>query len=125
MPHPTLLNTTGLVAEPLILASEEGVPLIQGSWHIGEGGALTWLAKQPPIRLGGEWHGDPAGTSMRLEPQSAFVKPVGTDVVLLGHAHAPQRGATEGQVGVRVGSVRKIARVLGDRHLVRGTIRTG
>jgi hypothetical protein len=124
LPHAALANPTGLVAEPLILADEEGVPLavplIQGSWHIGEGGALAWLAKQPPLRLGGEWHGDPASTSMRLEPQIAFVKPVGTDVVLLGHAHAPQRGATEGQVGVRVGSVRKIARVLGDRHLVRG-----
>ncbi len=124
MPHADLINTTGLVLEPLILADEEmvplAVPLIQGTWHIGEGGALTWLAKQPPLRPGGQWHGDPATTSLRLEPQIAFIKPVGTDIVLLGHAHAPQRGATESQVGVRVGPLRKVARVLGDRRLVRG-----
>lgn len=124
MPHAEVVNATGLVIEPLVLADEEtvalAVPLIQGTWHIGDGGALTWLNKQAPIRPGGQWHGDPATTSLRLEPQVAFIKPVGTDVVLLGHAHAPHRGATEGQVGVRVGPVRKVARVIGDRRLVRG-----
>jgi hypothetical protein len=44
LPHPKLVNSTGLVVEPLVLADEEcvplAVPLIQGSWHIGEGGAL-------------------------------------------------------------------------------------
>jgi hypothetical protein len=124
VPHAQLINTTGLVVEPLVLSDEEtvplAVPLVQGTWHIGEGGALTWLEKQPPLRPGGQWHGDPATTSLRLEPQIAFIKPLGTDVVLLGHAHAPQRGATESQVGVRVGPLRKIARVLGDRRLVRG-----
>jgi hypothetical protein len=124
VPHPQIENPTGLVVEALILADEEtmplAVPLVQGTWHIGEGGSLSWLPKQPPLRPGGEWYGDPATTSQRLEPQAAFIKPMGTDIVLLGDAHAPQRGATEGQVGVRVGSVRKVARVLGDRRLVRG-----
>jgi hypothetical protein len=124
VPHPALINPTGLVLQPLVLADENAVPLavplVQGTWHIGESGTLTWLEKQPPIRLAGDWRGDPATSSLRLEPQVAFDKPVGTDVVLIGHAHAPQRGATEGQVGVRVGNVRKIARVLGERRLVRG-----
>lgn len=124
MPHPTLINTTGLVLEPLALADEEGVPqvvpLIQGTWHIGPKGKLSWLEKQPPVRLAGDWRGDPANTSMRLEPQIAFCKPAGTDVVLLGHAHAPERGATQSQVGLKLGSAQKVARVLGDRHLRRG-----
>ncbi len=124
MPHPALLGSTGLVVEPLVLADEQGmplaVPLVQGTWHIGDGGALSWLQSQPPVRLAGEWYGDPASTSMRIEPQAAFIKPVGTDVVLLGHAHAPHRGAVEGQVGVRVAGLRKLARVFGERRLVRG-----
>jgi hypothetical protein len=124
VPHVAIDNPTGLLLEPLILADEEtvplAVPLVQGTWHIGEGGALAWLPKQPPLRAGGDWHGDPATSSLRLEPQMAFVKPVGTDIALLGHAHAPQPGASEGQVGVRVGSVRKLVRVFGERRLVRG-----
>ncbi|NRF66444.1 DUF2169 domain-containing protein [Aquincola sp. S2] len=123
MPHPALLNSTGLVLTPLALSDEEGVPLvvplIQGTWHIGVGGELRWLERQPEPAISGEWWGDPAVASMRLEPQVAFVKPVGTDVVLLGHAHAPHSGATEGQVGVRVGPVQKVVRVVGDRRLVR------
>jgi hypothetical protein len=108
---------------PLALADEEGVPqvvpLVQGTWHIGTGGALTWLDRQPDPVIAGEWWGDPATTSLRLEPQIAFLKPVGTDVVLLGHAHSPQRGATEGMVALRVGSMQKTVRAIGDRRLVR------
>lgn len=124
MPHAAVINATGLVVEPLVLADEslvpQAVPLVQGTWHIGPGGTLAWLDKQPPLRPAGQWHGEPGLSSPRLEAQVAFIKPVGTDVVLLGHAHAPRPGATEGQVGVRVGALSKLARVLGDRRLVSG-----
>jgi len=122
--HAEIANPTGLVLEPLLLADEQGrplvAPLIQGTWHLADDDRLIWLDKQPAIPLGGQWWGDPAKTSLRLEPQVAYCKPVGTDVVLLGHAHAARPGATEGQVGLKVGPISKLARVVGARRLVRG-----
>jgi hypothetical protein len=121
MPHVALRNHTPFPAQSLFLTDEDGVPqfvaLAQGSFAIGPDGVKP-LDEQPAPNLAGEWHGDPAETSPRLEPQIAFVKP-GTDVVLLGHAHAPSRGAVEVAVGIKVGPVSKVARVVGDRILVR------
>jgi hypothetical protein len=122
MPHFAVRNHTPFAYDSLALTDEEGVPqfvmLVQASFSIGPGGALSLLEEQPAPNVGGEWYGDPAEASPRLEPQMAFVKP-STDVVLLGHAHAQGRGATEVTVGVRVGPVSKVARVIGDRFLVR------
>ena len=122
MPHFAVRNHTPFAYDSLALTDEEGVPqfvmLVQASFTIGPDGALSLLDEQPAPNVGGEWHGDPANASPRLEPQIAFVKPT-TDVVLLGHAHAPSRGATEVTVGIRVGPVSKVARVVGDRFLVR------
>jgi hypothetical protein len=73
--------------------------------------------KQPAVNVAGEWYGDPATSSLKLEPQIAFMKPA-TDVVLLGHAYPSKPGGSEGQVGIRVGPVQKVARVWGDRMLV-------
>jgi hypothetical protein len=122
MPHVDIDNRTPFACESLVLADEEGmpqfVPLVQASFAIDPAGDLTLLDPQPTPNLAGEWHGDPAAASVRLEPQTAFVKP-STDVVLLGHACAPSRGTTELQVGIRVGPVRQLARVTGDRFLSR------
>jgi hypothetical protein len=122
VPHFEIRNQTPFACESLALTDEEGVPqfvtLVQGSFAIGAGGVLTLLEAQPTPNLGGEWHGDPAQASPRLEPQTAFVKP-STDVVLLGHAYAQGRGALESTVGIKVGPVSKVARVIGDRFLAR------
>jgi hypothetical protein len=122
MPHAEVRNQTPFAYESLALADEEGVPqfvaLVQASFAIGAGGALTLLEEQPAPNLGGEWNGDPAEASPRLDPQIAFMKP-STDVVLLGHAHAPGRGTVETTVGIKVGPVSKVARVIGDRFLAR------
>ena len=122
MPHFALRNHTPFGYESVVVADEEGVPqfvaLIQASYGIGVDGVLSLLEEQPAPNVSGEWYGDPAESSPRLEPQIAFVKPA-TDVVLLGHAHAQRAGAVETTVGIRVGPVSKVARVLGDRFLVR------
>ncbi len=118
MPHPLVDNRTPYAFEALQLADEEAVaqcvPCVQATFQIGPQG-LVPLPEQPPLKAGGQWRGDPAKTSMVVEPQIAFFKP-GTDVVLRGHAHAPKPGATEGLVGIRVGALQKTARVFGDRH---------
>lgn len=122
MPHLEVLNHTGFTYQSVFLVDEEGVPqfvpLVQACYAFSPAGDLSLLEEQPAPNLGGEWLGDPAQTSLRLEPQIAFVKP-GTDVVLLGHAHAPARGATQGQVGIRIGPVQKVAKVVGERRLIK------
>lgn len=105
MAHAELVNPTGLALEPLLLADEQGrplaVPLIQGTWHLSDAQQPVWLEKQPAIELGGQWWGDPAMTSLRLEPQVAFCKPVGTDVVLQRAAFADVPGALDQRHGER------------------------
>ncbi|GAA5182339.1 DUF2169 domain-containing protein [Niveibacterium umoris] len=118
MPHPEIENTLGFPSELLFLADESSRPLcvvlLQASYVIGEGGALSRCEAPVPIELAGTHHGDPACSSPRLESPIAFFKPT-TDVVLLGHAHAPRPQTTELQVGLRVGALQKVVRVTGDR----------
>ncbi len=122
MPHQAVRNGTGFAYESLFLSDEEAVPvfvpLIQACFAISPLGEPALLEKQPQVNLAGEWWGDPATSSVKYETQMAFVKPA-TDVVLIGHAHAPRVSTTEMQVGIRVGPVRKVVTVLGDRYLVR------
>lgn len=131
MGHATVDNQSGLAFEQLYSLDEDGrpvfVPLVQAGWEITRRG-LRFCQPQPPVNLAGElWQptdpscgsaDPPAQTadviSWRIEPQAAFIK-LATDVVLVGHAHAPRYGATQGSVGLEAGYLRKTATVRGDR----------
>lgn len=121
MSHTELTNSTPYACELLFLLDEMGmpvcVPVVQATFGLTGGQSLALLEQQPAIDLAGRWWGDPAVSSMRLEPQIAFVKPA-TDIVLLGHAYPANRERSEGMVGIRVGSVQKTARVFGNRRLI-------
>jgi hypothetical protein len=122
MGHPAVKNKTPFAVEVLFLADEEGrplwVPLVQATYRIVGAGSLV-LAEEPlPIKMAGEYFGDPDTASMKYEPACAFVKPA-TDVVLIGHAHARDSSTTQMQVGVQVGPVQKVVTVVGDRVLYR------
>lgn len=67
-----------------------------------------------PVSWGGIPWGEPGESSYRYEPECAFIKPA-TDVVLIGHAHAQQQGATEVLVALQVGPLKKVVRVTGER----------
>ncbi|MEJ8849307.1 DUF2169 domain-containing protein [Variovorax rhizosphaerae] len=118
MPHTLVDNRTPYAFEALQLVDEQAVAqcvtCVQATFLIHPEGLIP-LAKQRPVKVGGEWRGDPAETSMVMEPQVAFIKQ-GTDVVLHGHAHAPEPGATESMIGIRVGPLQKTARVFGERR---------
>ena len=122
MPHPWVENHTAFAFDTLFVNDEEArsqcVPLLQATYAIGVGGALSLIEEQPPVNLAGGYWGDPAIASVKIETQIAFVKPA-TDIVLLGHAHAPGGKATETQVGLRVGALQKVVRVVGDRIMTR------
>lgn len=121
MPHPKTNNCTPWLLEAVhLMDPESGGPvcvlLMQSTFAI-EGNLLRWMEPQPPIEIGGRWRGDPTDSSLVLEPQVAIRKP-GTDVVLLGHACAPHVAATEVDVGLRLGPLRQLARVFGERRLI-------
>jgi hypothetical protein len=117
VPHPKIDNRTPFAFEPVFLADEEGrpllVPIVKATYDIGRSG-LVAAAKQVPVNFTGEFWGEPGESSYRYEPETAFIK-LTTDVVLIGHAHAPQGRATEVDVTLRVGSLQKTVRVFGDR----------
>jgi hypothetical protein len=123
MGHPKLDNPTPLAFEPAFLADEEGrplfVPVVKGTWRIVDGARLELAEKQVPVNLAGEYWGNPDTTSYKYEPECVFFKPT-TDVVLIGHACPAEPGAREVTVGLRVGPVQKVVRVVGDRFWVKG-----
>ena len=69
------------------------------------------------MNLAGEPSTDAPVSSYKYEPEIALCKPT-TDVVLIGHAHPPGGGATQVDVGIKVGPVQKVAKVFGDRFWV-------
>lgn len=116
-----LVNESPFAAQELFLADEHGRDLlavvVKATYAIRPGEALELAEEQVPVDLAGTYHGDPATSSMRFEPEVAFVKP-STDVVLVGHAYPDRPGARQVDVGLHVGPVRKTVRVFGDRHWV-------
>lgn len=118
MGHPAIHNRTPFVLEPLFLADEEGrpllVPVVKATYQIRGTDALELAEEQVALCPEGEYWGDPETSSYKYEPECAFVKPA-TDVVLIGHARPEKRGATEVNVGLRVGNLQKVATIFGDR----------
>ncbi|MGC4085937.1 MAG: DUF2169 domain-containing protein [Vicinamibacterales bacterium] len=121
MGHPAIDNATPFAVQPLFTTDEHGqalvAPIVRATYEFDLQGTL-WLAEeQAPVKLEGEPATDAPISSYKYEPEAAFMKPA-TDVVLVGHAEPPGRGATQVDVGIKVGPVRKIARVFGDRYWV-------
>jgi hypothetical protein len=96
------------------------VALVRGTFQIPSRGdglhlAATHLSWKPSGVLYGA---DPASSSYKYEPESTFIK-LATDVALVGQATPPKAGMTNFEVGFRVGSMRRFARVVGDRVFVK------
>ena len=118
MGHPAVDNRTPFTFEPLFLTDEElrplFVPVVKATFDLLPRGEPVLAEQQAPLRVVGErWEGGETA-SPRLEPEGAFFKPA-TDVVLVGHAHAPAPGTRELVAELRVGPVHKRVRVVGDR----------
>ncbi len=124
MPHPEVANRTPYAFALSFLADEDGrallVPMLQGTFALGADRLLRPLEEQPEVNLEGACWGPPDTSSIKLEPQVAFIKP-GTDVVLIGHAYAPESGTVQMKVGLRAGPLSKLVHVFGDRRLLSGT----
>ncbi len=123
MPHPQIVNRTPFVVEPLFVADEDGrpvlVPLVKATFDVNARGEVTLAGEQIAVNFTGTPYGEPGESSYRFEPETAFGKPA-TDVVLVGHAHAPHSRVTELEVTLLMGFLRKTLRVTGDRWVLAG-----
>ena len=120
MGYPVIDNQTDFAFEPAFLADENGVPLfvpiVKATYTYCGRGELTLADEQLAVNASGELNAG-EGSSYKYEPEIVFTKPA-TDVVLVGHAYADKTNQTEIDVGLRVGPVAKVVRVVGDRYRV-------
>jgi hypothetical protein len=119
--HPDIANKTPFAFEPIFIADEDLRPvvvtLLKGTFSFDVHGAVRLADEQVPVNMGGEPWTDAPISSYKYEPETALCKPA-TDIVLIGQARPPGGGATQVDVGIRVGPVRKLARVFGDRFWI-------
>ncbi len=88
------------------------------TFDINDGGCLERAERDAPLREADEYYGegDPETCSVRYEADLAPFK-IGTDVIVIGSAHAPDgKAIRQLEVAVDVGTQRKLIRVFGDRH---------
>src|SRR5690242_14066707 len=111
-------NLTSFSADQLLLQDERGADVltlvVKAAFSIRERGALVPLEQQPSLNLGPVFNGEPGTSSLKYETEAVISK-VTTDVVLLGHAHAPNGRATQVEVTLRAGSLHKRVLVMGER----------
>jgi hypothetical protein len=116
--HPDVQNGTPFAFEPLFIADEDLRPVvvtvIKATYEFDSDGHV-WLAdEQLPVNFSGEaWSEGPA-SSYKYEPEVALCK-LTTDICVVGHAYPPNTTTSQMDIGIKVGGVRKIATVFGNR----------
>lgn len=113
-------NRTPFLADTHVEPNADGqevvVVIFSATFH-GEhcGGALAPASGQLPIAFSDISFGNPALSSTRYEADIAITKPA-AEVIINGAAHAPGgKAVREMQVGFRIGALRKVLNVIGDR----------
>jgi hypothetical protein len=119
-------NKTPYAADRNFTVDREGRTLwlvaVKGSYLIKPDGSAVPAPEQVPVRPELKHRGDALATSLLYESDLTFPK-AGTDVLLEGHAYAPGgRDATQVDVMMQVGRIKKIARVWGDRAWTPGLL---
>jgi hypothetical protein len=120
-----LKNTTGFAATFFLSPDPDGIDtlyaIVKGSFdlpRVATDRAPAPSRVQRPIAAAAQYHDDPLTSSARVPSDVGLQKP-GTDVLLVGSAHAPRGAPTHAMtVSLAVGPVRKAVRVIGDRWWV-------
>lgn len=124
MGHPEIDNRTPFAFTPLFVSDEDGRPIVstivKATFDVSRRGVVTIAEKQEEVDFAGKHNGAPGKSSVRIEPEVAFIKPA-TDCVLLGHATS-SIPATIVDVTFAVGPMYKTARVTGDRWWTEGAL---
>lgn len=121
-----LVNKTPLVAQLFLFPNEEGIDcayaVIKATFRMTP--AVTLSEEQLPVILTDQFWGEPGKSSLKCASEATLIKP-GTDIVMQGSAHAPDgRPATQVDVTLAVGALKKTVRVIGDREWKKGLVST-
>jgi hypothetical protein len=113
-----LHNQTPFAANIAVFPDRNGIDtlyvIVKGTCTLRPNIAMAEV--QLPVTMADEYHGDPAGSSLKQCSDMHIGKP-GTDVLLMGHAWAPRGSAvTESFVTLSVAERNKTIRVIGDRQ---------
>jgi hypothetical protein len=113
-------NDSPFAAEHFLLADEAGADLLvvvaKATYRIDGADTLVLEDEQAPILLANEHSGEPDTSSLRRAAEIDPMKP-GTDIALIGHAHAPGgKPTTALDVKLQIGTIERAVRVFGDRH---------
>lgn len=114
-----LNNNTPFAAERCWVRDRNGAEVwlvaVKGTFTIKPDGLLELAEKQLPVCMAPQFVGDP-GKSSLLYDSDLHHKKLRTDVILHGHAYAPQgKPVTQLDVRLKLGSLDKSLRVFGDR----------
>lgn len=114
-------NRTPFAAERTWVRDKDGAEIwlvaVKCTFDIKPDGTTEVAKEQPPVILAPEYMNpdDPAKSSLKYDMDLVRTKTT-TDIIVLGHAHAPQgKPVTEMDVGFRVESVMKQLHITGDR----------
>ena len=121
-----LQNNTPYQAERAAVVDKDGnqvwVVVVKATYVVTDDGGTKLAPEQEPVCRAPRYAGEPGQSSLLREAELIPEHP-GTDVTVLGTAHAPggQPIATL-SVSVSVGPVRKVLRVTGDRVWAKGVL---
>lgn len=113
-------NRTPFAAERGWVRDRDGAEIwliaVKATFDILPDGSTEASKEQPPVLRVPEYHGEPGKSSIKYEADLVPTKKT-TDVLVVGHAHAPPGRTVESlDVGFRLGSMQKLLKVFGDRR---------
>jgi len=114
-----LINLTGFAADRLLTMDAEGREVLlvvaKATFRIAPPAILELADRPEPIQPVDAYRGDPGVASLEAAGEASPFKP-GTDVLLSGCAYPNPRDPELTLAGFRMGSMKKMIRVLGDRR---------
>lgn len=117
-------NHTPFQAERSFLRDIDGaevwIVVVHGTFQILPDGTTEIAETQEPVSIQPEFYGEPGVSSLKYESDFILNKP-GTDILLHGHAYAPNGHMVEkSDVILSVGSIQKRLLISGDRYWEKG-----
>jgi hypothetical protein len=113
-----VINRSDLIVASFSLPNRNGgdtlLAIVKGTWEIKEAQGLSLSHEQEPVHLQPVYHAE-IGQSTLLHDTDVVLEKPGTDCILLGRAWAPKGRVASVDVSFAVGSLRKTARVFGER----------
>lgn len=113
-------NRTPFAAERGWVRDRDGAEIwlvaVKATFDVRPDGTTEVSKEQPPVLRLPEHFGEPGKSSIKYDADLVLTKKT-TDVIVVGHAYAPEgRAVTQLDVGFKIGALQKALRVFGDRR---------